>query len=175
MLTTLQQKWILHLSNEHKIKIQPYNSNVINIFQKVKRIIRAKIGNSYPVEHHGATYLKISGQGDLDIYLPVSKNKFNSLIEPLSKLFGNPHSNYEFERVRFVTNIDNTNVEIFIINKNTPGWLDSIRFENYLIKHKAALKKYEELKKSFHNLGGQDYYRAKIEFINEILSILETD
>jgi GrpB-like predicted nucleotidyltransferase (UPF0157 family) len=121
------------------------------------------------VEHRGATSLGISGQGELDVYIPVSAEKFDSLLIPLAKEFGKAGSIYPRERARFVTYVDETKVEIFVINEKGKSWKDGCAFENYLKTHQKYLKAYEKLKEDARGLSTRTYYRKKIEFINGIL------
>jgi GrpB-like predicted nucleotidyltransferase (UPF0157 family) len=129
------------------------------------------LGDDIRVDHRGATSLGISGQDEIDVYIPVSENRFNSLLAPLSTAFGNPHSHYPLDRARFVTYEEGKHIDIFLINDSSQGWLDGIKFENYLKLHPAALLRYRVLKESGHGLSTREYYRRKIEFINEVLSL----
>lgn len=170
MLTKNQEKWIAHLSDDSKIKIIPFDPSCEEKFEKIKSIIQSKLGKSIDVEHHGATNLKVSGQDEIDIYVPVPPKIFNNLLISLTELFGEPRSHYPLERARFVTFVDKKHIDVFLINKNCSGWLDSIKFEKYLKNHHRTLKNYKQLKESCSGMSTREYYRRKIEFINNILS-----
>jgi GrpB-like predicted nucleotidyltransferase (UPF0157 family) len=58
------------------------------------------------------------------------------------------------------------------MNKNSLSYINGRTFENYLMANPEMLKKYEKLKIDSNGLSTQKYYRRKIEFINEILSII---
>ena len=167
MLTAEQEKWISHLSSK-KIKIIPYNPKTKIVFQKIKKEIQKNLGK-VDVKHRGATSLGISGQGEIDLYIPVSKFFFDKYLKKLITFLGKPGSVYPLERVRFVKFIDNIKIEIFLINKETDNWKNGVKFESYLKKHPEFLKKYEKLKEQGDGLTMQKYYRRKIEFINKIL------
>ena len=132
MLTLKQEQWINHLSDINKIKIVPFDPTAEDKFQKIKQIIQNALGENVPVKHRGATNLKISGQDEIDIYIPVSPDIFDSLINPLKDLFGEPGSLYPLERVRFKTNIEGKRIDVFLINEECDGWKDGVLFENYL-------------------------------------------
>jgi GrpB-like predicted nucleotidyltransferase (UPF0157 family) len=60
-------------------------------------------------------------------------------------------------------------VDIFLINAQGAGWLDGVRFENYLKTHAEALEAYRLLKEAGDGVSIREYYRRKTEFINAIL------
>lgn len=169
MLTAEQENWVSHLDNK-KVKIVPYNPKTKLVFQKIKTEIQKNLGK-VDVKHRGATSFGISGQGEIDLYIPVPKNLFDKYLEKLIAFLGKPGSVYSLERARFVKFIENIKIEIFLINKETDNWKNSVKFENYLKKHPEFLKKYEKLKEQGNGLSTQKYYRRKIEFINKILKI----
>lgn len=170
MLTKKQEKWVAHLSNDSKIKIVPFDQSAQEKFEKIKSIIQSKLGKSARIEHHGATGLGISGQDEIDIYVPVPPYLFDSFMSPLTELFNEPRSHYPMERARFTTSIDGKRVDVFLINEAYSGWLESLKFEKYLMEHPRALLNYERLKESCNGMGTQEYYTRKIEFINDVLN-----
>ena len=171
MITLEQQKWIDHLSDKDRIVIKPYDSTTPEKFEAVKTKIKNSLGESIDVRHCGATSLGISGQDEIDVYIPVAPSKFNKLIPSLTQLFGEPRSHYPLERARFVTIENGKHVDVFLINKDSDGWLNGLKFEKYLKSHPKALEAYRKLKESGNGLSTREYYRRKIEFINQILDL----
>jgi GrpB-like predicted nucleotidyltransferase (UPF0157 family) len=169
MLTPEQEKWLSHLQDHNKTEIYPFDKGAGKKFEKIKNKIHSLLGEATRVEHRGATSLGISGQGELDVYIPVSADRFDSLLPLLEKLFGKPGSIYPLERARFVTEVDDTKVEVFVINEKGKSWIDGCTFENYLKTHSKDLKAYEKLKEDARGLSTRAYYRKKTEFINKIL------
>jgi len=169
MLTIEQEKWIAHLSDKNKIRIVKFDSTADEKFKKVKLRIQDVLGKRVVVEHRGATSLRISGQDEIDVYIPVSPARFNSMIDPLKRIFGGPRSLYPLERARFVTEEDGKHVDVFLMNKECDGWKNGVKFEEYLKSHPKVLKDYQKLKENGNGLSVQEYYRRKIEFINSIL------
>lgn len=169
MLTSGQEKWINHLSTTDKIKITPYNPKTKEIFEKIKKEIREVLG-AVEISHRGATSLGISGQGEIDCYIPVAENEFNRYLETMLAYFGKARSVYPLRRAAFVKYIEEIKIEIFLINKKSNDWINGLKFENYLKTHKESLEKYKKLKENSGGLSAQDYYRRKMEFINDILS-----
>jgi len=170
MLTAEQEKWIAHLRDDDKIIIKPYDPTAPKKFELVADKIRSALGAETRVEHCGATGLGISGQDEIDIYIPVLPGDFDSLLTPLKEIFGEPRSLYTLERARFVTIQDGKHVDIFLINEESDGWKNGVRFETYLKTHPEALKAYRELKEEGNGLSTREYYRRKIGFINDILA-----
>lgn len=170
MLTTDQKKWLNHLSNNPgEIKIVPFDPSSQEKFEKIKLFIQSRIGKSTKVEHHGASSLGISGQDEIDVYIPVPPNQFEKNVIALSELFGEPKSQYPLERARFRTYESGKKIEIFVINREWSGWLNSLKFENHLRIHPKILAEYEKLKEAGHGLSTREYYKRKIEFINSVL------
>lgn len=169
MLTTEQQKWIDHLSDTDTVIITPFDITAEDKFLTVKQYIQASLGESIRVEHHGATSLGISGQDEIDVYIPVPLNQFDTFFVSLERLFGKPASLYPQQRARFVTSVDKKHIDVFLINEDSSDWLNCTKFESYLKSHPIDLENYRKLKESGNNLSTREYYRIKTEFINEIL------
>ncbi len=169
IITADQERWISHLRDDDHVVIKPYDPTSEQKFEAVRAKILATLGSEVEVKHRGATGLKISGQDEIDIYIPVPPDKFDSLIAPLSNLFGPPRSHYHLERARFVTIQDGKHVDVFLINQTCRGWLDGEKFETYLRSHPEGLEEYRKLKEEGDGLSTRQYYRKKVEFINEIL------
>lgn len=127
------------------------------------------MGQDVETLHLGATSLGISGQGEIDLVIPTSLDHFAEFIEKLKKAYGDPKSFSLNSRVRFNNKIDEIDIEIVIVNQDSEGWKRNIAFDNYLKTHPKALEAYRILKESHDGIGIKDYYRKKIEFINDIL------
>jgi len=169
MLSSQQQKWIDHLSNDDKIIIKPYDPTSQEKFKKLKTRLLSKLGPKINIQQRGATSLGISGQDEIDIYIPVPPNKFDSMLVTIEKILGKPKSCYPLERARFVTEEDGKHIDVFLINDRCDGWVDGLKFEQYLKTHSDSLDTYRRLKELGNGLSTREYYKNKIEFINEIL------
>lgn len=169
MLTEDREKWINHLSVTDKIRITPYNPKTKLVFKKIKLEILKVLGD-VEISHRGATSLGISGQGEIDCYVPVEENDFDRHVEKMLACFGKARSIYPLRRAAFVKYIDGIKIEIFIITKKSADWLNGLKFEGYLKTHLEALEDYRKLKEDGVGLSVQEYYRRKTEFINDILA-----
>lgn len=168
MLTAGQKKWLNYLSDTEKISIIPYNPKNKEIFKLIKKDL-IKILGKIRISLCGSTFLGISGQGEIDLYIPVAKKHFNPYLEKLISYLGKPGSVYEFRRVRFIKFIDGIKIEIFLINKNSNDWINSRKFENFLKHNVKYLVEYEKLKSKCNGSSVRQYYTAKVKFINKIL------
>jgi len=171
MLTVKQKKWIARLPDDDKIEILPFDESSQKKFLKIKKKIKNRISESLRVEHRGSTSLRIAGQNEIDIYIPVSASVFNKniLVPKLAKIFGQPKS-YHQTRIRFRAVEHDKKIDIFLINKESNEWLNGIKFENYLKTNVKTLREYEKLKQSCLGFSTKKYYEKKVAFINNILS-----
>ncbi|MBI2335080.1 GrpB family protein [Candidatus Daviesbacteria bacterium] len=169
MLTKSDIEWLKKLSRSKKVKIVPYNPKVKEVFEKQRKEILDILGQDIEVLHLGATGFGISGQGEIDLVIPVSLDRFGEFIEKFEKIYGDPKSFSPRNRVRFNHKQGDINIEIVIVNRDSEGWKRNVAFENYLKSHPEALGEYRRLKESSNGIGLKEYYRRKMEFINKIL------
>lgn len=170
MLTQKQKHWLNHLSNEKKVLIVPFDPTSEDKFQKIKSRVLKVLGKNADVQHRGSSNLKVMGQDEIDVYIPVPPSDFDILIPRLSKEFGEPRSTYPLERVRFSTFVNNKHIDLFLINKEHNDWINGLKFEEYLKAHPKSLEDYSKLKADCNGLSVQEYYTRKNIFINEILA-----
>jgi GrpB-like predicted nucleotidyltransferase (UPF0157 family) len=169
MLSKKQKDWLNHLSSEKKINILPFDPMATEIFLKIKSKIQDNLGKDTRVEHRGASSLGISGQDEIDVYVPVPPSVFDLYIPKMSKIFGEPRSLCPLERVRFSEEIDGKKIDLFLINDEHDDWINGCKFENYLKSHPKDLEVYRKLKEEMNGFSVKDYYTRKNEFINKIL------
>ena len=175
MLTPDQEKWINQLSDQELVVIQPYDPTSPGKFESVKCKIQAVLGSEAKVVHRGATGLRISGQNEIDAYVPVPSEQFDTLIPVLTAAFGNPRKVFPNDRARFAIYEEGKRVDVFLINQNCPGWINGIKFENYLRTHPKILEQYRILKETGHGLTMKEYYRRKTAFFNEIVAMADQE
>jgi len=171
MLTPEQETWLAHLSDTDTVQIHPADPQANEKFEKVKQHIQSILGGNIKIVHQGATSLGISGQGEIDIYIPTGAENFDSMVGSMENIFGKPRSLYPMQRARFVTSVEGTKAEVFVINENTKGWVDGCKFYQYLRENPETLEAYRKLKEKSAGLSTQQYYRRKVEFINDVLAV----
>lgn len=169
MVTAEQEKWLEHLSDTDKIEIITWDPTCDVKFLVVKSEIQTVIGQSQEVLHRGASSLKISGQDEIDVYVPVSSDEFEAVVSTITKLLGVPKSHYLLKRARFVRVVDDKHVDVFVINKEDEDWKRSEKFNDTLLSTPSVLEDYRKLKENGSGKSVREYYREKIEFINVIL------
>lgn len=91
------------------------------MFIKQKKELLEILDRKSLIVHRGASGLGISGKGELDIYVPVSLEHFDSILKLLINAYGKPGSLYPEERARFNRKIEDIPVEIFLINREGEG------------------------------------------------------
>lgn len=170
MITQEQQIWLDHLSDTKSIVVVSWDPTCEDKFLQIKSQIQDILGKHQAVKHRGASSLKISGQDEIDIYIPVLEVKYDKTVKSVTQLFGNANSNYPLKRTRFVTEINGKHIDVFVINKADEGWKNSEIFYNYLLSNSLALEEYRKLKEGLSGKSMKEYYKGKIEFINEILA-----
>lgn len=171
MLTPEQEKWVNHLNTTGTVKIFPYDEKAPKKFERIKSQIQSAIGTKFEILHRGASGLGISGQKEIDIYIPMTPEQIEEYTVKMEAVFGKPKSVYPNERTKFLAKIDGTTIEIMLTNKDHPSWINGEQFRDYLIENPEVLERYRKLKEECAGLNCQEYYRKKIEFINEILGL----
>ena len=169
MLTPEQEKWIESLSDK-TITIIPYDPRAGELFIKIKERIESVLGSKVIVEHVGASSLGISGQDEVDVSIVAKKEDFEVYIKKLEPLFGPPRSRYP-DRARFDVREEGKKIDLKIVDKNHPNYIESKKFEEYLKQHPETLERYRALKEECDGLTTKEYYRKKAGFINEILDM----
>lgn len=168
MLTPEQEDWINQMPDDKHIEIFPYDPNSEAIFENLCVNLERQLVDLRP-EHHGATSFKISGQNEIDTYIPVPPEQFDTTVSRLTDILGHPASIHPNERARFSQKIGGKRVDVFLVNQEHQNWKDLLRFEEYLRSHSEALDTYRKLKEDGAGLSIREYFRRKTEFINDIL------
>ena len=169
-MTTDKEKWVNHLSDTPgQIKISPFDPSSQAKFERIKKLIQDKLGKSVRVEHRGASSFGISGQDEIDVYVPVLPDKFDKFVILVEEIFGEPRSLYPLQRARFAVSESGKKIDLFVINEKHDDWINGLKFENYLKTHSEALDAYKKLKEEGNGLSTREYYRRKNEFIDQIL------
>lgn len=170
MLTPKQEEWVNHLSDTNHVEIFPFDPTSEEKFKKVKEQIQTVLGKSVEILHRGASSLGISGQREIDVYIPILPEKIEEYTLEMEKVFGKPKSIYPSERTKFLEKIDGTIIEIMLTNKYHESWINGETFYSYLKENNGSLNEYRILKENGEGLSNREYYRRKIEFINSVLN-----
>lgn len=167
MITSEQEEWINSLS-DRKVNIVPYDDIAERLFNEVKVEIHNLLGPEVKVEHVGSSSLGISGQDEIDVSIVTNRDKFDEYISKLETIFGPVQAKYDY-RVRFKAKRESKKIDLKIIDVNHPNYVEGKLFEDYLKNNPEELERYRILKEESDGQTVKEYYRRKIEFINEIL------
>jgi len=167
MLTENQEKYLLKIPEDKKVKIVPYNPRVKEVVVDIKSKI-TKEGIDLEVAHMGASALGISGQGDIDLYILCKEEDFDAYAPRLEKLFGPRVSGVSI--YKWQLSIDGFEVEMYLTDPKTPSMKEQIDVFEKLKNNKELLKEYELIKSSANNLSFREYMGRKYEFFNKILN-----
>jgi len=168
MLTEAQQTWIASLPDDVEIIIKPYDPTAHEKFELLEKMLRPHLGDDAKILHLGATSFGISGQDEIDVFIPVEESKYDDFVETISGLLGAPYIHLPLERTGFACEDFGKHIDVFVISETSEGWLRHILFDRVLRDNKEALEEYRELKEHGHGLSMREYYRRKGEFINRI-------
>lgn len=169
MLSKEKEAWLQKLPSDKQVTIVPFDPTAEVKYEEIKRRIQNVLGTHIPVVHRGSTSLGISGQDEIDVYIPTPPKHFNELFEDLKKLFGEPRSILPLQRIRFVTDVDGKHIDLFLINKEHSDWIDGTKFEAICRENSEIKQKYQQLKEDMNGWTIQDFYRKKNEFIASVL------
>jgi GrpB-like predicted nucleotidyltransferase (UPF0157 family) len=167
MLTPEQQNFVDRRPNGN-IKVIPFDPKSNEKFEKIKKQIQTILGN-VEVLHRGSTGLGIAGQPEIDVYIPSTTEEILQRTIEIEKIWGKPKSIYPDERTKFIRYIDETMVEVMLVNKICKSWIDGEIFFDYLQHHKDDREQYEKLKGVGEILSIREYYIRKFEFMNDIM------
>lgn len=171
-LTKDQEKWLNHLTDTDKVKIIPYDSRVKEVFKQQQKDVQSILGDDAIVLHKGASAWGISGKGDVDIYIPVAAEYFDHYFGKLKQAFGEPGNYYPKERVRWNKQVDDIEVEIFLVNQEATFWKESLLFWDYIETHPNMLDEYRRIKEKAGGRSIREYYTRKVIFINKIMQLI---
>jgi len=169
MLTPEQQKWIDARSDEKTISIVPYDPKTEELLARVTEKVYSVLGREAVVEHCGASSLGISGQDEIDVSIVAREDQFEDYIAKLETIFGPVRARYP-DRARFEVREEGKKIDLKIVDVDHPNYAAGKAFEKYLSSHPTDLERYRILKESLNGATVKEYYRQKIEFINDILT-----
>ena len=166
MLTQDEQNYLDKISTDKMVVVKPYDPKTIEIVEEFINKIKS-IEPELVILHLGASALKISGQGDIDLSILCPKESFSRLAENLKKVLGEPVSGksiilWQFEK-------EGHEVEICLADPNEPTTARQIMVHRTLEQNPKLLNQYEQLKESAASQSYHEYQRQKYEFYNKIL------
>lgn len=158
------------------VKLEKYNPNWINEFNKEKEILSKIFENiAIKIEHVGSTSIKgLSAKPIIDIAIAV--NKLADFKQVKSYFEKEPYSikedSVEDEILVRKGSSDNRTHFIHIMELNSKRYQDTIIFRDYLRNNINTLKEYENLKKELaakYSDNRKMYTASKNDFIQKVI------
>lgn len=156
-----------------KVRIMPYDTSSDEKFESVKTQLLGILGE-VEVVHRGSSSLNISGQDEIDVYIPVDKKDFEKYLKPLTHAFGNPRNTDHSQRIRFFSNVEGKKVDLFLIDRECEDWKNGLAFEKFLRENPDVLREYELFKEGLDGVTVAEYYENKNAFTEGVLGKIQS-
>jgi len=167
MLTWDERDYLSKIPKNKKVVIKPYNKKIGKIAERIIRKASFAAGQ-LEIRHLGASALKISGQGDIDIYIFCPLSDFDKYLPDLIKMFGNP-ADKKPDSVTWVLSEEGYDAEIYLTDPASEPMKRQIAVFETLKNNKYLLDKYEKLKNDLNGKSFKEYQEKKYEFYHHIL------
>lgn len=170
MVTESQEAYLAHFPDDKTVVTYPFDPKV----QISAKEIIVELTGALPGEEiyfGGSAALGIGGQNDIDIKVLTTPLHYEELTEPMVQLYGEPvrkgsSVKWEFTRNGFP-------VELSLANRESPFVQEHIRTDEVLLKSKSVRDEYEALKMPYGEKNFKAYMRAKYDFWNRIIGVVE--
>lgn len=166
MLTASEKEYLEKIPDDRIVMIQPYDPKM----EEVAATLMQEIHVMFPevtIHFLGASALKISGQGDIDLYVCSPKEKFEKYLPTLTSLFGDHVANTSTFEWQFVR--DGFQISVYLTDPATDSMKRHIAVFTLLKNSPELQKEYELIKESMNGKSLREYQRAKYEFYHKIL------
>lgn len=167
MLTWDEEDFLSKLPDDKIVHLFPYDPAIEIIAEDILNSAHSVLLN-LEVRHMGASALKLSGQGDIDIYIFCNPENFEECIPKLKNVFGEPKSR-KYDSVAWKFTKDGHDVELYLTDPTSKPMQRQIAIFEALKENKKLQKEYEDLKMGMNGKKFKDYQRAKYEFYHKIL------
>lgn len=167
MLSWDEEDYLSKIPENKVVKIFPYSEEIEGIVKGITN----KISSVLPklkVRHMGASSLKMSGQGDIDIYIFSNTKDFDKCKPTLVRIFGDPVSE-KFDSIAWKFEDKNHEVELYLTDPTSKPMQRQIKVFEILKENLILRKEYEELKDKMDGKMFKEYQRKKYEFYHKIL------
>lgn len=167
MLSVDEKNYIQKISEGKKVNIKPYSPKIEGIASQVIKPIKRACPD-LKVVHMGASGLRISGQGDIDIYAFADPGDFSKYMDRVIEILGEPVSK-KYDSIDWEFSREGYGIEFYLTDPKSPPMGRQIAVFHKLRENSDLLNKYKLLKESFNGKSFRDYQRAKYEFYHKIL------
>jgi len=150
MLTPDQEKYLLTISEEKEILIQPFNPKAKETGINIVHQIQSKMPD-LQVHFGGSCALGIAGQNDIDLNALSVPEEHTKYLPLLIELFGAPTKKtpnlvkWEFQKNGF-------DVELYLTDRNSPALQEHIKTFELIRDNPEYRQEYEQIKLSSNGL-----------------------
>jgi|WetSurMetagenome_2_1015567.scaffolds.fasta_scaffold33719_4 GrpB-like predicted nucleotidyltransferase (UPF0157 family) len=167
MLTWGEEDYLSKIPEDKRVKILPYDERIEKIAEEISKKIH-EVMPELEARHMGASSLKSSGQGDIDIYIFSKPGEFGKYKPKLMEIFGD-FKNEKYDSVAWKFEKEGHEVELYLTDPTSEPMQRQIRVTQKLKENKALRNEYEKLKEGLNGKSFREYQRAKYEFYHKIL------
>jgi len=167
MLTWGEEDYLSKIPEDKKVKIFPYDEKI----EKIANEIIGKVHNYLPeleVRHMGASSLKLSGQGDIDIYIFSRPGDFGKYKPKLVEVFGD-FKNEKYDSVAWKFEEKGHDVELYLTDPTSEPMQRQIEVTQKLKESNTLRNEYKMLKEELNGKSFREYQRKKYEFYHKLL------
>lgn len=167
MLTQGEINFLNKIPEDKIVNIFPYNPQLEKTAQEIIKRVKSAFPN-LEIIYMGASALKISGQGDIDIYCLAKPQDFSQYLPGLTEIFGSPKSS-KIDSIAWELERNNVPIELYLTDPSSEPMKRQIAIFKKLQSDSKLLLEYEKLKKSFSGKTFKEYQMNKYEFYHKML------
>ncbi len=167
MLTQGEIDFLNKIPVDKVVNVFPYDPQLEETAQEIINRIKSTFPN-LEIIYMGASALKISGQGDIDIYCLAKPQDFSQYLPGLTEIFGYPKSS-KIDSIAWELERNGNPVELYLAYPSSEPMKRQIAIFEKLQSDPKLLQEYEKLKKSFSGKLFKEYQKKKYEFYHKIL------
>lgn len=166
-MLTADEEDFLSKSEDKIVSIKPFDTKIASVADGiVKQVLEDFPGAD--VHFLGASALKISGQGDIDIYLLSKPENFDNYLPGITKLFGEP-AGRRYDSVSWRFEREGIPVELYVTDPASEPMTKQLKVYEILSENENLRNEYAKLKEKFDGGSWKEMQRAKYEFYHKIL------
>jgi len=167
MLTWGEEDYLSKIPEDKRVKIFPYVEEIEKIADEITNKVH-EVMPELEVKHMGASSLKLSGQGDIDIYIFSRPKEFGKYKLKLVEIFGN-FKNEKYDSVAWKFEAGGHDVELYLTDPTSEPMQRQIKVTQKLKENASLRDEYEKLKEELNGKSFREYQRRKYEFYHKIL------
>lgn len=162
-----EEDYLQKIPQDKRVHIKKYDPKIEKIVNNFVNPIK-EVFPDLEIVHMGASGLRISGQGDLDIYALSNPSDFGKYLNEIIKILGEPKSKKK-DSIAWELSKDGYEVEFYLTDPHSEAMERQLSVFQTLKNNDYLLKEYEKLKEGLDSKSFRDYQRAKYEFYHKVI------